>query len=75
MRRISIARQAAVQMLDNPTTNAGAAPTATTLTSLWQTDSVGIRVDRFINWQRVRAIARIDSVDYLTEGSPVGSPA
>jgi hypothetical protein len=43
-------RQASVEMLDNPT-NSGVEPTATTLVSLWQTNSIGILVEKTIAWE------------------------
>ena len=64
-------RQATLEFSDAPTNNA-LTPTATTQISLFQTDSVAFRVERYVSWERVGAIARIDSIDYLSEG---GSPA
>jgi hypothetical protein len=49
-------------MLDNPT-NATADGTATSLVSLWQTNSVGFRCERILNWARRRTTA----VAYLTD--------
>jgi hypothetical protein len=36
------------------------------MVSLWQTDSIGLRAERFINWQRRRdeAVAYMDGVAY-----------
>ena len=72
---ISRATSATLQMLDNPTNHAGTG-TATTMVSMFHTNSVAVRLERFINWQVTdeAAVQWVDGVDYLTEGSP-GSPA
>lgn len=58
---IDISNEASLQM-DNAPTNNSAVPTATSLVSMFQTNSVAIRAERFINWARRRATA----VAYLT---------
>jgi HK97 family phage major capsid protein len=58
---VDVSREASLQMLDNPT-NDTVTPTATSLVSLWQTNSVGFRAERILNWKRRRATA----VAYLT---------
>ena len=60
---IDASREASIQMLDNPT-NDTATPTATTMTSMWQTNSVALRAERFINWskRRTQAVARLNNV-------------
>jgi HK97 family phage major capsid protein len=62
-------RQAALEMLDNPT-NSAQTGTAASMTSMFQTGTVAIKVDRTVNWRRYGAIALVDEVDYLTAGSP-----
>ena len=48
---IDVSREASVQMADNPDNPA----TATTVfTSFWQSNLVGLRAERFINWKKVR---------------------
>jgi HK97 family phage major capsid protein len=64
--QIDVSNEASLQMLDNPT-NASAsgspsAPTATSLVSLWQTNSTAVRAERFINWQKARSA----SVKYIS---------
>lgn len=51
---IDASREASLQMLNDPTNNS-AAGTATTQVSMFQTNSVAIRVERYINWARRRA--------------------
>lgn len=53
---IDASREASLQMLDNPTNNS-ATPTATTMVSMFQTNSVAMRVERYINWAKRRASA------------------
>jgi HK97 family phage major capsid protein len=59
--QVDVSREASLQMLDNPT-NDTVTPTATSLVSLWQTNSVGFRAERILNWARRRANAAV----YLT---------
>jgi HK97 family phage major capsid protein/HK97 family phage prohead protease len=68
---VDISTEAALQMLDNPT-NAASDGTATTMVSLWQTNSIGIKTERFINWQKLRtgAVAFFDDVNWGSVGSP-----
>jgi HK97 family phage major capsid protein/HK97 family phage prohead protease len=53
---IDASREASLQMLDNPTVNS-ATGTATSLVSMFQTNSTAFLAERFINWQRRRASA------------------
>ncbi|MDH0126667.1 phage major capsid protein [Brucella intermedia GD04153] len=53
---IDASREASLQMVDNPANNSGTA-TPAELVSLWQTNSIGIRAERYINWQKRRAQA------------------
>ena len=67
---IDASREASLEMKTDPTnTPAGGsplAPTATSMVSLWQTDAIGLRAERFINWQRRRdsAVAYLAAVNY-----------
>jgi HK97 family phage major capsid protein len=58
---VDVSREASLQMLDNPT-NASSDGTPTSMVSLWQTNSVGFRCERIINWKKRRTTA----VAYLT---------
>lgn len=53
---IEASREASLQMLDNPTNHSGTA-TPTTMVSMFQTNSVAIRAERYINWKKRRAAA------------------
>lgn len=68
---VDVSREASLQMLDNPT-NSSATATATTMVSLWQTDSIGLRAHRFINWakRRTNAVVYMDDVNWGSVGSP-----
>jgi hypothetical protein len=53
---IDASREASIEMNTAPTGNSGT-PTASSLVSLWQTNSVALRVEQFANWQKRRADA------------------
>lgn len=61
--QIDVSREASLQMLDNPT-NDTVTPTATSMVSMWQTNSVAFRAERFLNWskRRASAVALLDQV-------------
>jgi len=63
---IDASREASLEMLDNPTNSSSPTVAATSLVSLWQTNSIGLRAERFINWQkrRVDSVARITGASY-----------
>lgn len=58
---IDTSNEASLQMLDNPTNNS-ATGTATSLVSMFQTNSTAFRAERYINWARRRS----SGVAYLT---------
>jgi HK97 family phage major capsid protein len=58
---VDFSNQASIQMLDNPTNDATNG-TATSVVSMFQTDSTALRAHRFANWSRRRNSA----VSYLT---------
>jgi len=61
---LSVSTEASIQMLDNPTNNS-LVPTATTLVSLWQTNSVGLLSKIVVNWRAAPgAAAYMTGVDY-----------
>jgi HK97 family phage major capsid protein len=68
---IDASDQVSLQMLDNPTNNSATA-TATTMVSMWQTNSIAIRAERFINWskRRAEAVVYMDDVNWGSIGSP-----
>lgn len=63
---VDASREASLQMLDNPTnatmSGSPSAPTATTMVSMFQTNSVAIRAERYIDWVKGRSTA----VEYLS---------
>ncbi|MCD9005222.1 phage major capsid protein [Luteimonas sp. XNQY3] len=66
---VDASQEASLQMLDNPTNNS-ASGTATSMVSMFQTNSTAFRAERYINWARRRA----SGVAYLT-GVAWGQPA
>lgn len=64
---IDASREASLQMADNPANNSSTA-TPAQLVSLWQTNSIGIRAERYINWQkrRAQAVSFISGANYGT---------
>jgi HK97 family phage prohead protease len=66
---IDTSMEASLEMSDAPAHDAST-PTGASLVSLWQTNSVGVKAERIINWMR----GRTQSVAYLTSadwGGPV----
>lgn len=59
---IDASQEASLEMLDNPTNNS-ASGTATTLVSMFQTNSTAFRAERYINWAR----RRTTGVAYLSD--------
>jgi HK97 family phage major capsid protein len=59
--KVDVSTEASLQMLDNPT-NASADGTATSVVSMFQTNSVAFLCERIINWKKRRTTA----VAYLT---------
>ena len=62
---IDVSYEASLQMDDSPT-NASNPIAATSVVSLWQTNSLGIRAERYINWVKARstAVAYISGANY-----------
>lgn len=62
---IAASTEASLQMDSAPTNDAGV-PTATQVVSMFQTDSVALRAERFINWQkrRAQAVSLLDNVKW-----------
>lgn len=67
---VDMSREASLEMVDTPSQDAGA-PTASTLVSLWQTNSVGFRAERTISWKKRRtsAVAFVQGVLYGSDES------
>jgi len=68
---IDASTEASLQMLDNPTNNSATA-TAVSVVSMYQTNSIALRAERFINWKkrRAEAVVYIDDVNWGSIGSP-----
>lgn len=59
---LDASEQASIEMLDNPTNSSSATVTATSMVSMWQTNSIALRAERFVWWglRRSGAIQWID---------------
>lgn len=62
---IDASREASLQM-DNAPTMDSVTPTGTSVVSMFQTNSVALRAERYINWmkRRSQAVAYLDQVEY-----------
>jgi HK97 family phage major capsid protein/HK97 family phage prohead protease len=65
---VDVSREASLQMDDAPTMASSPAATPTTVVSMFQTNSIALRAERFINWARMRpqAVAWLDAVGYTS---------
>lgn len=63
---LEMSDQVSLQLLDNPTNDSGGSTTATTMVSMFQTESVAIKAVRYINWKvrRTNAAAFIRNANY-----------
>lgn len=63
---LEMSDQVALQLLDNPTNDSGGSTAATTMVSMFQTESVAIKAVRYINWKvrRTNAAAFIRNANY-----------
>jgi HK97 family phage major capsid protein/HK97 family phage prohead protease len=68
---VDASREASLQMLDNPTGSSSSA-TAVSVVSMFQTNSIALRAERFIHWKKRRtsAVAYMDDVNWGSVGSP-----
>jgi HK97 family phage major capsid protein len=69
--RMDASREASIEMLDAPTMDANV-PTAASVVSMYQTNCIAVRAERYINWKKVRssAVVYIDDVNWGSVGSP-----
>lgn len=68
---VDMSTEASLEMMDNPIGDSVAAtPVAAELVSLWQTNSVGFRAERTVNWMRRRASA-VALITGVAWGDPV----
>ncbi len=64
------ARHASIELDDDPAGAADSPPAAAQLVSLWQTNSVAVRLERALRYRRLRSTAVISGVNWLATGSP-----
>jgi len=68
---VEASREASLEMSDAPTGSSGV-PTAVSLVSMWQTNSIALKAERFVNWKKLRAGA-VQYMDHITWGGSTGS--
>lgn len=70
--QVDMSREASLEMADNPAHNSDTPTGATSLVSMFQTNSVAFRVERYINWARRRpsAVAYLTGVDWGAPAEP-----
>lgn len=74
--RVDVSREASLEMSDTPTQDsAKSTPVATSMVSMWQTNSVAFRAERTINWakRRASAVALLSGVNWGADASSGGS--
>lgn len=68
---VEASREASLEMSDTPTSNSDV-PTGIALVSMWQTNSIALKAERFINWKRLRTGA-VAFINHLAWGGSTGS--
>jgi HK97 family phage major capsid protein/HK97 family phage prohead protease len=69
---VEASREASLEMSDAPTANSTTPTGATAMVSMWQTNSIALKAERFINWQKLRAGA-VQYISHLAWGGAPGS--
>jgi hypothetical protein len=68
---LDASREASIEMSDAPAGDS-TVPTGASLVSMYQTNSIAIRAERYINWVKARttAVSFMDDVNWGSIGSP-----
>lgn len=68
---VEASREASIEMSDTPVGDAGVPTGATSLVSMFQTNSTALKAEQFINWKKLRtgAVAYIDHLAWVSSGS------
>lgn len=69
---VEASREASLEMSDAPVGDSGVPTGAATLVSMFQTNSMALKAERFINWAKLRAGAVV-FLDHLAWGGTTGS--
>lgn len=67
--QVDMSREASLEMADNPTHNSTTPTGSTSMVSMWQTNSVAFRAERYLNWAKRRPGAVV-VLDDVTWGTP-----
>ena len=66
---VDASREASLEMSDAPVGASGVPTGSTSLVSMWQTNSLALRAERFINWKKLRTGAVVYMEDVVWGGS------
>ena len=69
---VEASREASLEMSDTPAGAAGVPTGGTSLVSMWQTNSIALRAERFINWKKLRPGA-VQFINHIAWGGTPGS--
>ena len=69
---VEASREASLEMSDAPVGASGVPTGAATVVSMWQTNSMALRAERFINWKKLRPGA-VQFLNQLAWGGSAGS--
>jgi len=64
---VEASREASLEMSDAPVGTADGTQAAVALVSMWQTNSIALRAERFINWKKLRGGA-VSFINHITWG-------
>jgi hypothetical protein len=69
---LDASREASIEMSDAPANNTGTPTASASMVSMYQTNSIAIRAERYINWLKARttAVSFIDDANWGSIGSP-----
>lgn len=69
---VEASRETSLEMDSAPVGDSGVPTGATSMVSMWQTNSIALRAERFINWKKLRSGA-VQYINHITWGGVAGS--
>jgi HK97 family phage major capsid protein/HK97 family phage prohead protease len=64
---VEASRETSLEMSDTPAGDSDTPTGSTSLVSMWQTNSIALRAERFINWKKLRS-GVVQYIDHITWG-------